>query len=134
MGISLLDTGAVIAFLDRDDAFHTSASGAVREAARRDQLMLSAVSYAELLTGARLGKRSERAVKGFCERLVQSIVPVDQEIADLGASLRAANRIRLPDALILATAQAVPASKVIGTDAGWAGLAGFDVPFEKLSA
>jgi predicted nucleic acid-binding protein len=133
MGVILLDTGVVVGFLSSSDKYHAPASDAVRKAVGRDLFLLSAISYAELLTGARLGRRAEDAVKAFCDRFIQEIAPVDEHVADRAASLRAANRINLADALILATAESYPAQKVIGTDAEWSKIRGYEVPFEALS-
>jgi predicted nucleic acid-binding protein len=132
MEVTLLDTGAVVAFLSSGDKHHLAASQAIRSAASQDYFLLSAISYAELLTGARLGHRAEGAVRGFCKRFVEEIVAVDDQIADRAATLRAANKIKLPDALILATAQIYPAHKVIGTDAQWGKIRGYKVPFQRL--
>jgi predicted nucleic acid-binding protein len=132
MGVILLDTGVVVGFLSSSDKYHAAASEAIRKAAGRDLFLLSVISYAELLTGARLGRRAEDAVLGFCGRFVEEIAPVDEQVADRAASLRAANRISLADALILATAESYPAQKVIGTDSEWSKLRGDKVPLEVL--
>jgi predicted nucleic acid-binding protein len=133
MGVILLDTGVVVAFLSSTDKYHVAASKAIREAVGQDLFVISAISYAELLTGTRLGRRAEDAVQGFCRRFIEEIAPVDEHVADRAASLRAANRFGLADALILATAARYPAQKIIGTDAEWSKIVGYKVPFEQLS-
>jgi predicted nucleic acid-binding protein len=100
-----LDSDAVIGFLDSGDALHAAADSAIRELIREQALVVSAVVYAEVLTGARLGHHDEARVAGFFSELVWRILPVDVAIADMAAGLRAANgALRMPDALILATA------------------------------
>lgn len=116
----ILDSDAVIGFLDADDALHPSADSAVRALIREQPLVVSAVTYAEVLTGARLGHHDEVRVKGFLGSLVSAVLPVDVAIADRAADLRASSRaLRMPDALILATADVTPEVELIVTgDAG----------------
>lgn len=105
----VLDSDAVVAFLDRTDALHDAADEAIRDLLVKDRLLASAVTYAEVLTGARLGRHDENQVRGFFADLVSTILPVDAEVADQAADLRARRKsLRMPDALILATAQAHP--------------------------
>lgn len=64
------------------------------------------MTYAEVLTGARLGRHDEKRVRGFFADLISEILPVDAEVADKAADLRARRKsLRMPDALILATAE-----------------------------
>lgn len=100
-----LDSDAVVAFLDRADALHDAADEAIRDLLGKDRLLVSAVTYAEVLTGARLGRHDERHVRGFFSDLVSEILPVDAEVADKAADLRSRRKsLRMPDAVILATA------------------------------
>jgi len=81
---AILDSDAVVAFLDR--------------------------------TGARLGRHDEKQVRGFFADLISEILPVDAEVADKAADLRSRRRsLRMPDALILATAELHPAADQIVT-------------------
>lgn len=101
----VLDSDAVVAFLDRADTLHAAADEAIRDLLGKDRLLASAVTYAEVLTGARLGRHDERRVRGFFADLISEILPVDAEVADKAADLRARRKsLRMPDALILATA------------------------------
>lgn len=110
----VLDSNAVIGFLDADDALHVAADEAVRELALEGELVVSVVTYAEVLTGARLGHHGEGTVKGFFNDLISAVIPVDVEIADRAASLRSQKRkLRMPDALILATAEVDPSVELI---------------------
>jgi len=105
----VLDSDAVVAFLDRADALHDAADEAVRDLLGKDRLLASAVTYAEVLTGARLGRHDEKRVRGFFADLISEILPVDAEVADKAADLRARRRsLRMPDAMILATADLHP--------------------------
>jgi predicted nucleic acid-binding protein len=112
----VLDSDAVVAFLDRADVLHDAAEEAIRELLGKDRLLASAVTYAEVLTGARLGRHDQKRVRGFFEDLVSEIVPVDAEVAGKAAELRSRRRsLRMPDALILATAELHPEASLIVT-------------------
>jgi predicted nucleic acid-binding protein len=101
----ILDSDAVVAFLDRADALHNAADKAIRDLLGKDRLLASAVTYAEVLTGARLGRHDEKRVRGFFTDLISEILPVDAAVADKAADLRSSRKsLRMPDALILATA------------------------------
>jgi predicted nucleic acid-binding protein len=101
----VLDSDAVIGFLDRDDALHDAADAAVRDVMGEHRILVSAVTYAEVMTGARLGHHDEAAVGGFFVELISVILPVDVPVADRAAEFRARFRsLRMPDALILASA------------------------------
>ena len=64
------------------------------------------MTFAEVLTGARLGRHDEAHVRGFFDHLISAVLPTDAGVADKAADLRARHRaLRMPDALILATAE-----------------------------
>jgi predicted nucleic acid-binding protein len=101
----VLDSGVVVGFLDRNDALHEAADAAIRDLVREQRLLVSAVTYAEVLTGARLGHHDESQVTGFFSALISMVLPVDVAVADRAADLRARFKVlRMPDALILAAA------------------------------
>ncbi|HEX8752387.1 MAG TPA: PIN domain-containing protein [Solirubrobacterales bacterium] len=106
----------VVGFLDRDDALHAAADKAVRELVREQRLLVSAVTYAEVLTGARLGHHDEAQVRGFFSQLISGVLPVDTTVADKAAELRSrAKALRMPDALVVATAETQPDIDLIVT-------------------
>jgi hypothetical protein len=112
----VFDSDAVVAFLDRADALHDAADEAIRDLLGKDRLLVSAVTYAEVLTGARLGRHDEERVRGFFTDLISEILPVDAEVADKAADLRSRRKsLRMPDALILATAELDPEVDLIVT-------------------
>jgi len=83
---------------------------------RGQRLLVSAVTYAEVLTGARLGHHSEDDVKGFFTGLLSAVLSVDVAVADKAAELRSRFKsLRMPDALILATAATDPEVDLIVT-------------------
>jgi len=130
----VLDSGAVVGFLDRQDALHEAADAAVRELVRGQRLLASAVTYAEVLTGARLGHHSEDDVAGFFAGLLSGVLPVDVAVADKAAHLRArAKSLRMPDALILATAEIDPDVDLIVTgDRQLTKISGLDIDVRLL--
>jgi len=118
--VVLLDSSTVVGFLDRDDALHADADRRLRALAGRERLIVSVVSYAEVLTGARLGHHDIDTVQGFFAQLIDDVVVVDVEVAERASVLRAAKRsLRMPDALILATADVRQADVVLAGDEGW---------------
>ncbi len=102
----VLDSDAVVGFLDRKDALHDAADTAIRDLVREQRLLISVVTYAEVLTGAWLGHHDEDQVRGFFAKLISEVLPVDMTIADKAAEFRSRFKpLRMPDALILATAE-----------------------------
>ena len=81
MGLSVLDAGVVIGFLDGNDAHHLAASTALGEARdRNDRLVLPASALAETLVGpSRRGAKAIAAVRsligGFPSRSSPSMPP-----------------------------------------------------------
>ncbi len=122
MGTVAVDSSVVIALFDSEDAHHAAAEQAVRAA--RDGggvLCMSAIVLAESLAGAeRLGsaEASERLTK--LVRLFGAARPVDQQVAAVAAGLRVHHAwLRLPDALVLATAAVDGADVVLTCDRRW---------------
>lgn len=112
----VLDSDAVVGFLDRSDALHGAADEAIRDLAGDHHLLVSTVTYAEILTGARLGRHDEEEVRGFFFELTSGILSVDVEIAERAAEIRGRLRsLRMPDALILATADIAPEVELVLT-------------------
>jgi predicted nucleic acid-binding protein len=122
MGLIHLDAGVVIGLLDASDAHHESATRALAEALRsRDRLAMSASAFAECLVGpSRLGRRGVDTVDELFVRLPIDIVDLDAPIARMAASIRAKHTsVRLPDALVIATAAHAAADRLITTDQRW---------------
>jgi len=122
MGLTVVDAGVIIGFLDEADAHHRAARGALAAAVERaDRLVLPASGYAESLVGpARRGPDAVATVDRFLTRLPIEIVPLGPEVAAAAASLRARHRsVKLPDALIIATAIVLDADRVLTTDRRW---------------
>lgn len=112
-----LDADAVIGFLDRSDALHEAAHRGIRSriAGGEEQLVASAITYAEVLTGALLDRDAETATRGFFADLISKVIPVDAAVAEAAAALRVSAKLKLPDAVVLATAQLQPDVSILLT-------------------
>ncbi len=123
MGLTVLDAGIVIAALDSSDAHHAASVDALRTSrASGDALIVPASAYAEALVGpSRRGAEAVATVDAFLDALPAAVEPATREVAREAAALRARHgrALRLPDALVLATASIVGADQVLTTDAGW---------------
>lgn len=130
-----LDSNVVVGFLDRSDDLHAAADRTIRELLRTDRLVVSVITYAEVMTGARLGHHDEGQVKGFFTDLISRILPVDVPIGDNAARLRAQSKaLSMPDALIAATAELDPEVEVlVSGDRGVAKLKGLGCGVHLLS-
>lgn len=129
--VALLDSSALAGYLDRDDALHGDATLAIEGLLRGgSSLVISAVSWAEILNGAHQERHEQAEIRGFVRNFGVAIVPVDAAVAESAAALQAAYarsdrrreaaRLRTPDALILATATVHDyIDTVVGGDSKW---------------
>lgn len=119
MAITVLDASVVIALLDARDAHHAAAVTAIGEA-RRESLVLPASAYAEVLVDPwRRGHDAVAVVKRFVTDLGIHVEPLTADVAERAARLRADHgTLRLPDALVLATADALVAT-ALTCDRAW---------------
>lgn len=109
-----LDSSVVVGFLDRSDDLHEAADREIRGLIRTEQLVVSAITFAELMTGARLGHHDEKTVRGFFDDLIAAVLPADVAVADRAAALRAGSKsLAMPDALIVATAELDPEIRLL---------------------
>ena len=126
MGLTVLDAGVIIAILDAADVHHKAAAHALTVAREHgDILVLPASAYAECLVSPyRRGPEAVSVVDSFIDALPARIEPASRAIASGAAELRArhAGGLRLPDALVVATAIVLGADRVITTDSGWPAL------------
>lgn len=126
MGLTVLDAGIVVAVLDADDPHHAGAREALSAARERgDDLVLPASAYAEcLVSPARRGPDAIAMADRFVDALPARVEPASRTIGAAAAVLRASNGkgLRLPDALVVATAQVLGADRILTTDAGWPSL------------
>jgi predicted nucleic acid-binding protein len=126
MALTILDAGVIIAILDSSDAHHAAAREALTWArSRGEELAMPASAYAEVLVGPyRQGASAAAKVDEFLAALPARVEPATREIAATAAKLRARHgtKLRLPDALVVATAIELDAALLLTTDAGWPSL------------
>jgi predicted nucleic acid-binding protein len=91
---ALLDTNVLIDFLG-------GAAAARKALARSDNAAISSVSWMEVVVGAPKGAEDE--TRKFLSRF--SLVALGQPVAGRAVELRQAHRMKLPDAIIRASAQ-----------------------------
>ena len=118
MALIVLDASVLIALLDPADAFHGAAIAALDEHAAAD-LKVPASAFSESLVGpARRGRA--KAARQAVEALLVDVVPITDRIAEAAAELRAREaKLRLPDALVIATGVALGADTILTGDAAW---------------
>ncbi|HEX4978928.1 MAG TPA: type II toxin-antitoxin system VapC family toxin [Acidimicrobiales bacterium] len=122
MGLTVLDAGVIIGFLDANDPHHGTARVALGDAQdRHDRLVIPTSAFAEILVGpSRKGTEAVAAVRELVDRVPIDLAPLDAEIAVAAAALRARHRsLKLPDALVIATAGHLDADHLITTDRNW---------------
>jgi len=126
VGLTVLDAGVIIAILDASDVHHKAAASALTVAREHgDILVLPASAYTECLVSPyRRGPEAVSVVDSFIDALPAGIEPASRAIASGAAELRArhAGGLRLPDALVVATAIVLGADQVITTDSRWPAL------------
>ena len=130
----LLDSPIIVGFLDADDALHEIAVTRLREIVGSHPLAASVISYAELMTGVSLGHHSHERVDRFFDALVKDLLPVDREVAARAATLRGKRiSLRMPDALILATADLhEDIDTIVCADDDWPKVKGLSCKVELL--
>lgn len=123
MGLTVLDAGVVIGFLESGDVHHAAARQAMEEArASGDRIALPASAYAVVLIGPiRRSTDALATVERFVARFPVDIIDLDSDIALDAARLRARHgtKLRLPDALVVATARVREADLLVTTDRRW---------------
>ncbi len=123
MALVVLDASVVIAFLDAADAHHRAAVAALTSV-QSDELVLPASAYAEMMVGpARRGRQASAAAREFVADFGLRVEPISTDIAERAAILRATHRaLKLPDALVIATADVLEATSVLTADRTWSRL------------
>jgi predicted nucleic acid-binding protein len=104
VGAVTLDASVAIGFLDPGDIHHERAVSTLREL-DRSRLLFPASAYSETLVWPLAVGLADR-VDDFIDGLRVEVVPLDRGIAHRAAELRVEHdALRLPDALVLATAR-----------------------------
>jgi predicted nucleic acid-binding protein len=123
VALTVVDAGVVIGFLNSADAHHDGARLALASmTARGDDLAIPASALAECLVDPiRRGEEELAIAYGMIRQFAIAVVPLDATIAEAAARVRASHgaRIRLPDAVVIATAQVLDADVLLTTDHRW---------------
>jgi predicted nucleic acid-binding protein len=117
--LSVLDASILIALLDEEDVGRPVARAAVDESKRDHDLLIPVTAFSESIVAPhrrsqRDGQRAEAALTALGD-----LIGVTRDIASRAAQLRATRQIKLPDALILATAMQVAADQILTLDRRW---------------
>jgi predicted nucleic acid-binding protein len=91
---ALLDTNILIDYLNGIKA-------AKDEIERYETVMISAITWMEVMVGAEDEENS--TIKAFLSRFIQ--IPVNSDVAERAVTIRRQTRMRLPDAIIWASAK-----------------------------
>lgn len=119
----LLDTTVLAAFFDANDSTHAVATYILKElvATGRNPAVVSMVTVMEILVRPmRAVPPGHHTVLGFLRAHPNVVcVPVDLQVAQDAAHLRADMRLAPPDALIVATGLATQVRHVVTNDHDW---------------
>jgi predicted nucleic acid-binding protein len=120
----ILDASVLIGLLDTADVHHDRAIDDVEAADREgQQLLLPASAYSETLVAFARARRLDEARQAIAAMGV-TVVSLTDTIAERAAELRARHdRLRLPDAIVLATAQEL-GGRLLSYDRRFSQLAG----------
>jgi predicted nucleic acid-binding protein len=91
---ALFDTNILIDFL-------SGVADAREEIARHEAPAISAVTWMEVMVGAT--PATEATLRSFLGAF--DVIPIDQDVAEAAVAIRRQHRIKLPDAIILASAR-----------------------------
>lgn len=120
----LLDTSCLAAYLDRGEDVHPLARHVLDAfvASGRNEAIISMVTMMEILVRPlRSSPPGHRTVLSFVRHHPNlEAVPLDLQMAQEAASLRASHRLRPPDALVAGTAIACQVGNLVTNDHDWA--------------
>lgn len=123
MGLTVVDAGVLIGLADSGDVHHPGSVQAFQDAwDRNDQIVIPASAYSEVLVGpARSGSMAFDRMRDFVAHLPVTVIDLDARIAEVAANLRrrSGSTLRLPDALVIATAVHLDADALVTTDRRW---------------
>ncbi len=126
--VVLVDTAPFIYILESHPQFADQFAGLFEAAAAgKLSIALSTITLAEVLTGplkvgqTALAKRYEKALSGY------ALISVTPSIAALAAQLRARYRLKLPDAIQLATALDAGAAAFVTHDRDFSQVTGMKI-------
>jgi predicted nucleic acid-binding protein len=126
MGLTAVDTGVLIGFLDADDPYHRSSRTTLIEATSDGAVLLPGIAYTETLIAVLRAGADQAWFETMLRRLGIAIGSCGPEALAGAAALRASalndrrrRQWKLPDALIVAESQTSGSERLITTDANW---------------
>ncbi len=120
--LSVVDASVLIALLDEKDVGRPVARAAVEESKRDHDLLIPVTAFSESIAAPYRRSRGDGQRAEAALTALGSLVEVTRAIASQAAQLRATRQIKLPDALILATAMQVAATQILTLDRRWRGV------------
>jgi predicted nucleic acid-binding protein len=124
----LVDAAPWIYLLEDHPEFSPGFSGLFEAADRGEiQLALSTITLAEILSGPQKARQAALAARYEKALGMHQIVPMTAPIASLAAQLRVRYRLRLPDAIQLATALDIGAAALVTHDRDFSAVQGLPV-------
>ena len=120
MALVVLDASVIIGFLDPEDVLHDACVDALSRH-QHDELVVPASVYAEILVAPyRTSADAVAGVEAFLADFAVKVEPVTAAIARAAARLRSERQgLRIPDALVLASAEEIDADVVLSGDESW---------------
>ncbi|WP_258360931.1 type II toxin-antitoxin system VapC family toxin [Moorella sulfitireducens] len=119
----LLDTNTIIYFLQGISPFNTILNPLFGLFEQKNlEAVISVITETELLVGPLKAGNQEAVtmVKLFLHEFPGlKVIPVSRQVGQMAAAIRAKTNLRLPDALIIATAKASGCGAIIGNDHTW---------------
>ncbi len=130
----MLDTNALIYFLDGEEPYFGALVPVFRRVQNQElRVIVSVITEAELLVRPERDD-NEEARERIADLLSEDgieVVPVERRIARRAAALRGRTRLKLADAIIVATAIETGCDAIVGNDGEWA-TKSIDFPFVRL--
>ncbi|WP_406677596.1 type II toxin-antitoxin system VapC family toxin [Moorella sp. ACPs] len=119
----LLDTNTIIYFLQGISPYDTILNPLFGLFEQQNlEAVISVITETELLVGPLKedNKEALTMVKLFLHEFPGlKVIPISRQIGQMAAAIRAKTNLRLPDALIIATAKTAGCGAIIGNDHAW---------------
>ena len=99
----ILDSSALLAILNPGDVHHDAVVDHLKD--RAESFSISAITLVETLIYAfRQSPSAGQRYKTSVDRAIREVLPVDENVALEAAKIRAKTQLKVPDAIICATA------------------------------
>jgi predicted nucleic acid-binding protein len=120
--LTVVDTSVLLAWQRAIDPGHQISTAALQAARATGEIAIPVTAFSEALVhpyarSLRVGRQAEKAMQE-----IGTVVPTTIEIGRQAAKLRGTRRIKLPDALIVATGLELKAAAILTLDQKWAGI------------